>query len=174
VRHPPALAAAKAVLLHLKEKGPGLQQEMNARTEALAKDLNALFKSAGIPLFCKSMGSLWRCAWTEEVAFGDMLFCWMRFKGVHMWDGFPCFLTTSHTEADVQFIMKCFRESIAEMQAGDLLPGALTLDDQGSGKTLTTVEQPPVPGARLGRDPQGFPAWYVPDPANPGKFVKVN
>ncbi len=41
VRHPLALAAAKAVLLHLKENGPALQEGMNARTAALAEALNA-------------------------------------------------------------------------------------------------------------------------------------
>jgi acyl transferase domain-containing protein len=30
-----------------------------------------------------------------------------------------------------------------------------------------------VPGARLGRDEHGRPAWFVPDPGRPGKFCKV-
>ncbi|MBN1866414.1 amino acid adenylation domain-containing protein [Candidatus Sumerlaeota bacterium] len=33
--------------------------------------------------------------------------------------------------------------------------------------------EPPVPGARLGRDPQGNPAWFVPDPDRPGKYLRV-
>ena len=33
---------------------------------------------------------------------------------------------------------------------------------------------PPVPGARLGRDEAGAPAWFVPNPEAPGKFVKVS
>ena len=37
-----------------------------------------------------------------------------------------------------------------------------------------TADKPPVPGARLGRDPNGNPAWYVPNPAEPGKFVKLD
>ena len=32
---------------------------------------------------------------------------------------------------------------------------------------------PPVPGARLGRDRDGNPAWFVPSPENPRKFVKL-
>lgn len=177
VRHPPALAAAKAVLLHLKAEGPGLQQRMNARTAALAQELNAHFERAGLPLFAKHMGSLWRCSFTAEMAFGDLLFTWLRFKGLHIWDGFPCFLTTAHTDADLHFIVRCFKEAIAEMQAGDLLPGTSEALDSGVGMppsvTRTGDKEPPVPGARLGRDPHGFPAWYVADPANPGKFLKV-
>ena len=32
-------------------------------------------------------------------------------------------------------------------------------------------EQPPVPGAKLGRDPDGRPGWYVEDPDQEGVFV---
>jgi hypothetical protein len=31
----------------------------------------------------------------------------------------------------------------------------------------------PQPGARLGRDPEGTPAWYVSDPGRPGKYLQV-
>jgi len=30
-----------------------------------------------------------------------------------------------------------------------------------------------VPGAKLGKDRDGRPAWFVPNPDAPGKFVKV-
>jgi hypothetical protein len=33
--------------------------------------------------------------------------------------------------------------------------------------------QPPVPGAKLGRDPQGNPAWFIADPQRPGKYLRV-
>ena len=32
---------------------------------------------------------------------------------------------------------------------------------------------PPTPGAKLGKDPQGNPAWYIADPQRPGKYLKV-
>jgi amino acid adenylation domain-containing protein len=32
---------------------------------------------------------------------------------------------------------------------------------------------PPLPGARLGRDAQGNPSWFVPDPNRPGKHLQV-
>ena len=37
----------------------------------------------------------------------------------------------------------------------------------------SNADEPPVPGARLGRDPSGSPAWYVPDPDRPGKYLQV-
>ncbi|MFC7302484.1 hypothetical protein, partial [Cognatiluteimonas weifangensis] len=33
--------------------------------------------------------------------------------------------------------------------------------------------RPIAAGARLGRDPEGRPAWYLADPARPGKYLKV-
>ena len=32
---------------------------------------------------------------------------------------------------------------------------------------------PPVPDARLGRDEIGNPAWFMPNPDQPGKYVQV-
>jgi hypothetical protein len=30
-----------------------------------------------------------------------------------------------------------------------------------------------VPGARLGRDNEGNPAWFIADPDQPGKYLQV-
>ncbi len=169
VRHPIALAAAKAVIDELKSKGPALQQTLNAKTDAMAVQVNAFFAEAGVPMKMKHFGSLWKLLYTEDQAHGDLLFCFMRDRGVHLWDGFPCFLTTAHSEADVAFIIKALKDSVTEMQEAGFLPG--------TPKPTTPVfdsNKPPVAGARLGRDPQGNPAWFVPNPNEPGKYLKVN
>ncbi|MFC0679580.1 amino acid adenylation domain-containing protein [Lysobacter korlensis] len=36
------------------------------------------------------------------------------------------------------------------------------------------LRQPPRPDARLGRDAQGNPAWFIPNPDAPGKFMKLS
>jgi hypothetical protein len=117
----------------------------------------------------KTFSSLWKIVYTSDQPFGDLLFYLMRDHGVHIYDGFPCFLTTAHSEADIALIARAFKQSVAEMQESGFLPGsaatrpAMSLD----------ANTPPVSGARLGRDPQGNPAWFVPNPAEPGKFVKL-
>ncbi|WP_052825919.1 type I polyketide synthase [Neotamlana nanhaiensis] len=40
-------------------------------------------------------------------------------------------------------------------------------------KNNTFPNTPPVVGAKLGRDPNGNPAWYVPDPNQVGNYIKV-
>jgi acyl transferase domain-containing protein len=36
------------------------------------------------------------------------------------------------------------------------------------------ASNPPIPEARLGRDPDGNPGWYVPDPNQPGKYMLLS
>jgi acyl transferase domain-containing protein/acetylornithine/succinyldiaminopimelate/putrescine aminotransferase len=169
VRHPLSLAACKAVLLQLKEKGPALQREMNERTQALANAINTELRSLGAPLEIRSFSTLWKPFWTEEQSMGDLLFFMMRDRGVHIYDGFPCFMTTSHGPQEVEHIVRAFRESVIEMQEGGFLPGAR----RDGGANAYDAARPPVPGARLGRDETGAPAWFVPNPEQPGKYMKV-
>ncbi|MFZ5442712.1 MAG: amino acid adenylation domain-containing protein [Myxococcota bacterium] len=172
VRHPIALAAAKAVIDEMKARGPALQQDLNAKTDRLAAEANAFFTEVGVPLKLKHFGSLWKLMYTEDQANGDLLFCFLRDRGIHIWDGFPCFVTCGHTEADLAQILKAIRESVTEMQEAGFLPG--TPKPAPAVANALDTSKPPVPGARLGRDPQGNPAWFVPNPAEPGKFLKLN
>ena len=167
VRHPLALAAARASLQRLKEQGPGLQREMNARTAELARAINAELQALGAPLEIRHYSTLWKAFWKEEQPMGDLLFYLLRERGVHIYDGFPCFLTTAHDEADLAHIVKAFRESVVELQEGGFLPGGRPEAPPFD------AAQPPLPGARLGRDEQGAPAWFVPNPEQPGKYLKV-
>ena len=50
VRHPVALAAARAALLHMQSCGPELQTQLNARTSAFVDDLNRLLTERGAPI----------------------------------------------------------------------------------------------------------------------------
>ena len=49
VRHPLALAAAKAVLMHLKKSGPGLQRQLAERTVQTAAQIQALLDEFRAP-----------------------------------------------------------------------------------------------------------------------------
>lgn len=166
VRHPLTLAATKASLVYMKEQGPALQDSVTAMTRRFAEQMNEYCKAVELPLEFKHFASLWKATFAQDVAFGDVLFCWLRDKGVHIWDGFPCFFTTAHTQADVDLIAKAFKDSIYEMQTAGLLPGSPERRGFAAGAI-------PVPGARLGKDQNGFPAWFVADPARPGKFIRV-
>ncbi|WP_158883359.1 polyketide synthase [Rhodanobacter sp. L36] len=169
VRHPLALAAAKAVLQHMKEAGPALQEKLNARTEAMANELNAFCKEVGAPIAIKQFASVWKTIFLEDHPLQDLLFAMMRSRGIHILDNFPCFLTTAHSEADFVAITQAYKDSVLELQECEFLPRSAATT-----RTVMDASQPPVPGARLGREPDGRPCWFVPNPAEPGKFLKVN
>ena len=98
----------------------------------------------------------------------------MRYKGIHIWDGFPCFLTESHTLDEIKLIAERFKESVSELMRINLIPlnesPALAESDRPA---INSLLQPPAPGARLGRDQSGNPAWFITDPENPEKYLQV-
>ena len=67
-----------------------------------------------------------------------MLFYHLRDRGIHVQDGFPLFLTTAHTEADVAQIAAAFADSLDEMARAGIV---------GGGETAVAA---PVPAAESG------------------------
>ncbi len=102
VRHPLALAASLASLEYMKASGPSLQASLNEKTRGLADSLNQICTRKGLPLYIAQFGSLWKIKFSKEIPYGELLFSLMREKGIHIWEGFPCFLTTAHDAADVK------------------------------------------------------------------------
>jgi len=169
VRHPLALAAARAVLLHLKAAGPELQHTLTTSTAAMVDELNAYCREVGAPIVLKSFSSVWKIFFTEDHPLQDLLFAMMRNRGVHILDNFPCFLTTAHTPQDIAVIKTAFKESVAELQEADFIPR-----HADAAAAAFDANHPPVPGARIGKDPSGNPAWFVPNPEQPGKYLRLD
>ena len=181
VRHPFALAAAKASLDHMIAKGPSLQEQLNKLTERLANEVNTYCKNSEIPLKLAHFRSLFKIKYEHEFANAELIYPLMRLKGIHMYDGFPCFLTEAHTEKDITKIIDAFTSTFAELTSMGLMPGGSHSKSESTTTTPklinTTEDQflsPPISGARLGKDPQGNPGWYIPDPNEPNKFLKYN
>ena len=147
---------------------PSLQADLNARTTAFAQELNAFASSVGAPVEVRHFSSFWRITFTAEHLLQELLFPMMRQQGVHILDGFPSFMTTAHTDADIDAIKQAFRRAVVQLQRGRFLP---TRD--ATPGVLFDANRPPVPGARLGRDRNGKPAWFVPNPDAPGKYLRI-
>ncbi len=135
VRHPLAMAAARAVLTHLKQQGPALQQELNRKTAALSDSLDAFFQARGVPARIHHFASWFYWTFPSDARLGSLFYYAMRAKGIHIQEGYPCFLTTAHTQTDLDTIERAFRETIVEMQAAGALPS-------------TTTDPEPTPGNR--------------------------
>jgi amino acid adenylation domain-containing protein len=122
VRHPLAIAAAHAVLGHLRDAGPQLQERLTARTAGMVAEINAHMAETGAPFKLNTFASLWRNAFTEDLPYGDLIYTMLRDRGIHILDNFPCFLTTAHGEEDVAQIAAAYKAAAAEMQAGGFFP----------------------------------------------------
>ncbi|MGI4022614.1 MAG: amino acid adenylation domain-containing protein [Janthinobacterium lividum] len=170
VRHPLALAAAKATLTYLKTQGPELQQRINAETSRLAEAINKTCTQHNLPVYAVSFGSLWKLKFKQEYKHNELLFSLMRLKGIHIWDNFPCFLTAAHTVSEINRIASVFEESALELANAGFLGFSAA---QSQLKKTTVKEVPPVPGARLGKDKDGNPAWFIVDPEHQHKFLQV-
>ncbi len=182
VRHPLAIAAAKAVLEYLKQEGPELQRTLNQKADHLAATLNTLFQQHGAPFTVVNFGSMLKLNYASDFQHGELLFYWMRHRGVHIWDHRPCFLTLAHTDEDIAFIINAFKHSLADMRDAGFLPevavhpsnnGSANGSSNGKPQIGWSASNPPVAGAKLGRDPQGNPSWFVPDLDRPGKYLQV-
>lgn len=171
VRHPLTLAAAHASLLHMKQHGAALQEGLNARTSAMAAEINAFCLEVGAPLEVRHFASMWRTYFPEDHPLQDLLFAMMRSRGIHILDNFPCFFTTAHSEADFRAIIDAYKASVLELQDAALIPRRVV--QPAASVANLDAARPAVVGARLGRDPAGQPAWFVPNPDVPGKFMKV-
>lgn len=174
VRHPMALAAAEAVLTKLKDLGPNAQRSLADKVSRFATHLNQHFERVQAPIQIAHFTSLFYVSYDTNEPYASLLFYLLREKGVHVWDHRPCFFTLAHSEADIEWVIRAFKDSVAELQTAGLLSGATPAMTQGSvGNGMCDRNQPPQPGARLGKDPQGNPAWYIPDPNRPGKYLQV-
>jgi amino acid adenylation domain-containing protein len=121
VRHPLVLSATWAVLNHLKEQGPALQETLSGRTAALVERLRQLFAAKGVATQIESYASWFYFNFYNEHPLATLFFYHLRARGIHIQDGFPCFLTTAHSDADIDAIYDAFAASLAALQAVGIL-----------------------------------------------------
>ena len=182
VRHPLTMAAAKAALVHMKEHGPALQERLNDMTFDMVQRANGLFDKYQLPYRWVTFGSAFKTKYDESVNYTELFFMLMRYHGVHVLD-FPHFLTTAHTAADVEKILEALEKTCVELRASGFMPERTypieVINSTLNGlarkphERIEVAEEPPVPGARLGRTPEGDAAWFVPDPEREGKYMML-
>ena len=164
VRHPVTMAAAKRILTYIRDEKDTIYARINGLTDRLAREVNQIFTELQAPLFFAHFGSLFKVQFENELPYGEVFFASLRQRGIHIWDHRPCLLTLSHTDEDINKIVRAFRETVIDMQANGFLPK----DGEFSETPAVSNEN-----AKLGKDRQGNPAWFVPDAENPGQFIQV-
>lgn len=126
VRHPVVLAAVRATLQHINAAGSELYSRVAARTEALVAEINSDLHARGITKPIHSYKSWFVTDFGSEDPLGTLLYVQLRMNGIYIQDGYPCFLTTAHSEDDFRQIARAFRNSLDSLQSAGILLGATT------------------------------------------------
>ncbi|MGA3954103.1 amino acid adenylation domain-containing protein, partial [Ralstonia nicotianae] len=141
-KHPLMLVAARAVLQRLAQEGPALQETLNARTAELVRRLNGVFADARVPVRAVHCGSSFRLL--EASPSIDLLYYHLLAGGLYIWEGRGMFLSTAHSDADVDRVVEIFADSVRAMLDGGFFEdGAPTPPSGGGGRS-------PFAAARVG------------------------
>lgn len=139
-KHPLTMAAAREVLTRMHEEGPGLQQRLNAVTDRWAQAINAYFTAENVPIRMRHFGSLFVFEFLQDTPFMDLFFYHLIDRGVYVWEGGTCFLSTAHTEHDLEAVVHAVEETVAELRTAGFL------DTDGASSQSSTL--PALPSMR--------------------------
>ncbi|MDY6949877.1 MAG: amino acid adenylation domain-containing protein [Thermodesulfobacteriota bacterium] len=136
-KHPLAMVAARAVLRHIKEQGPGLQERVNRLTSYFADTVNAWFEETETPVRIRYCASFFRLESYGDYdpllqpIMTDLLFYLLMEKGIYTWERRICFFSTAHTREDADAVILAVKESVEELRAGGFPFGRRALSRKG-------------------------------------------
>jgi thioester reductase-like protein len=168
-KNPLAMAAADAVLTHLRSEGPELQQRLADAVARLADDLNAFCRQEGFPLRVVHFSSLFRFIGEGDYSLQrfplamDLFFYLLILRGIYVLETRVCFLSTSHTADDVRFIVETAKSCLRTLRGA----GFFEITSAAAPAALTR-ERRLVDDARL--DLPFFPPRSAPSDA-PGEVL---
>jgi amino acid adenylation domain-containing protein len=172
VRHPLALAAAKGALEIIKNGGEKQLADLNTKAQNWVDDINLFCQQVGSPMRFSNFGSLMKPKWEGgDYQYSDIFFAYLRMLGVHCYDGFPWFINLAHTDQELNFVKAAIKKAIATMQMQGLMIGKANTEFADQVKSHLN---PPRHDAKLGKDPMGNPAWFIPNPTEEGSYIQLS
>ncbi len=129
-KHPLTMAAARAVLKYLKNQGSTLQIQLNQRTSQFVQTLNDYFETDEVPVRLSNFGSLFGPASSGNVDSSEnhesamslnLLHYHLVDRGVLLRGG-GGYLSTAHTDEDLNSIIQAVQDSVKELREGGFLP----------------------------------------------------
>ena len=135
VRHPLGIVAANEVLKKVKAEGPQLQKRLTDRTTHLVESLNTFFEQQQFPIRVAQFASQFRFMFPPDLEYADMLYFHMLDRGVFTrgW-GDNCFLSTAHSDEDIEYVINAIQESCLEIRSGGFFPDPADEVEQTIGK----------------------------------------
>ncbi|MCW2283819.1 amino acid adenylation domain-containing protein [Rhodoblastus acidophilus] len=124
VRHPLVLAAARAVLDHIETHQEAIYQPLGEHTRQLVDRINADLARRGVPERAESYASWFYLDVSHHGALASLLYPALRLAGIHIHEGFPCFLTTEHSAAQRQAIGDAFARAYDALEEAGIIESA--------------------------------------------------
>lgn len=129
-KHPLAMAAAHAVLQHLKAEGSSLQTELNQRTTHFVQTLNQYFEADEVPIRMANFGSLFGPVvgdaddnnGSNDTAISFSLLYYHLIEQGVLPRGSGGYLSTAHSDADLEFILQAIQDSVQALRSAQFLP----------------------------------------------------
>src|SRR5690606_4296091 len=90
------------------------QQKLNEKVRRMCEELNRWYRENGFSLAMCYFGSLFRFEVSGEM---ELLYYHLVDRGIFVWEGRNCFLSTAHTDQDVEQIIAAIKDSLLEMRA---------------------------------------------------------
>jgi acyl transferase domain-containing protein/glutamate-1-semialdehyde aminotransferase len=140
-KQPMAMAVAQEMIQHLKKESPWLQNTLTERTAELASEINLHASANGYPVEVEHFASLFRINISGSERSENMFFLGLLSRGVYVWEGRTCFLSTAHDDADRRRIVEAVADTAAEVAARGLWPGPAAANAAASAPA--TSQQPP-------------------------------
>ncbi|MEM6278219.1 MAG: amino acid adenylation domain-containing protein [Verrucomicrobiota bacterium] len=149
VRHPLAMASLKAMLSFFKQQPMHFWQALNAKGDRLAGTVDQFFKDHHLPYELPNRGSLMFARVGDDQPYGNLLFYHLRERGVFLLEGFPSYLTASHSDDDIDHVIDAFRSSASELQEAGFFPESEPISSSAVSKAPATL----TPYLSIGKEP---------------------
>jgi glutamate-1-semialdehyde-2,1-aminomutase len=131
-KHPLIMPALWASLGEIKRRGTDLQEELDEKATRVVSELSAYFERTETPMRVARLGSLFRFLYPGDLKHADLFYYHLLDKGVYLSETRNCFLSTAHTDEDLDHFIAAVKESVEEMRRAGLLPGRPS-DPEGKG-----------------------------------------
>ena len=122
-KHPISMAVAVSVLEEIERRGQPMYDRLNEKTARLVERMNAFFDAGGYPVTAAHFASCFRFFFADEVKFPDLFNHHLVMEGVYVIpETGTHFLSTAHTDEDLEQVFRAVRASAEAMRAGGFLP----------------------------------------------------
>lgn len=111
-KHPLAMASSLATLKKVKSEGKEIISQLNTTTNELTLKLNQVFNDLGVDIVAYNFGTLFRFKGSVNL---DLLFTKLIEKGIYIWEGRNCFVSTAHTQEQLSRFVNAVKESTIEL-----------------------------------------------------------